>query len=496
MFSKKIAMVCLALSAFALGCQKKYLDTNPTDKIAPDVIFETTQSARVALNGMHRFMNTVPCVFANTDNHYDFGQKTIDIISDVMGNDMVNLDIGYNWYRWLYKYQNSRNPTAGELILVWNFYYKIINNANNILANIDNAQGAQKDKDEIKGQAYVYRAWAYFGLIQFYQFTYKGHESAPGVPISTTATISTTPSNKRASVQEVYTQITKDLDAALVLLPGGGLRGDKSQLDGSVAKGVYARVALVMNDWEKAATMAREARTGYKLMSVSEYGAGFKLTNDEWMWNSNISEEQCNSMNILSFFSHMDITAAGYAGAGAFRCMTKELYDKIPDGDVRKTLFADEETATANEIPEYTQLKFRLESTSSWFSNLIYMRAGEMYLIEAEAQAHGASGNAQATLEELVKARFPAYTVPAGGQALLDEIYLQRRIELWGEGFSFTDIHRLKTGLNRPTGPGNHEPAATGGILKLDANSPSLLFKIPQSEMDANKAFTAADQNP
>ncbi len=297
-------------------------------------------------------------------------------------------------------------------------------------------------------------------------------------------------------MQEVYTQITGDLDQAIKLLPDGGLRSDKSQLDGSVAKGVYARVALVMNDWAKAAAMAKEARTGYSLMTAAQYGAGFKLTNDEWMWNSNISEEQCNGMSIISFFSHMDVTAQGYAYIGAYRSITKALYDKIPDDDVRKSVFADSATAAKNKWPIATQLKFRLESQTSWFANLVYMRAAEMYLIEAEAQAHGAPGNAQATLEEMVKTRYPAYTAPSGGQALLDEIYLQRRIELWGEGFGLTDIQRLKTGLNRPTGEGNHEPAATSGVFTLAPNSPMLLFKIPQSEMDANKAMTAADQNP
>ncbi len=186
-YKKKITATCLALTSFMLGCQKKYLDTNPTDKISPTTVFETTQSARVALNGIHRFMNTTPTVFAGRQDQ-DFGQKSIDIISDVMGNDMVNLDVDYNWFSGAYKYQNTRNPTSPDPILVWNFYYKIINNANNIIANIDNAVGPQKEKDEVKGQAYVYRAYAYFGLIQFYQFTYKGNESAPGVPISITAT--------------------------------------------------------------------------------------------------------------------------------------------------------------------------------------------------------------------------------------------------------------------------------------------------------------------
>jgi hypothetical protein len=121
------------------------------------------------------------------------------------------------------------------------------------------------------------------------------------------------------------------------------------------------------------------------------------------------------------------------------------------------------------------------------------MRVADMYLIEAEAQARqGNNSGAAQTLFALLSKRDPSYTLSANtGTALLNEILLQRRIELWGEGQVFFDIRRLKVGLDR-TGS-NHRADAT---LVIPANDPRFLYQIPQRELQANPNITEADQNP
>ena len=73
-----------------------------------------------------------------------------------------------------------------------------------------------------------------------------------------------------------------------------------------------------------------------------------------------------------------------------------------------------------------------------------YMRGAEMLLIEAEAACHnGDNATAVNCLKELMAKRDPNYTIPAtSGTALLDEVKLQRRLELWGEGFNWFDYKR------------------------------------------------------
>jgi len=214
------------------------------------------------------------------------------------------------------------------------------------------------------------------------------------------------------------------------------------------------------------------------------------------MWGSFIPSDQATIY--ASFFSHMDISTQGYAFLGSQKKITKALYDQIAAGDIRKDAFMTPGTGTTNN-PDYNQLKFQVPVAGNWAADYVYMRNAEMYLIEAEALARQSQdATARTVLETMVKARYPTYSAASfSGSALINEILLQRRIELWGEGFSLIDIKRLKIGLNRPTGPGNHgSPNFDPSVYTLSASHPKFLMRIPQKELDSNPALTPADQNP
>ncbi|MEI9947275.1 MAG: RagB/SusD family nutrient uptake outer membrane protein [Chitinophagaceae bacterium] len=235
-------------------------------------------------------------------------------------------------------------------------------------------------------------------------------------------------------------------------------------------------------------------------MSTAQYQQGFSSTsNPEWLWGMQVINDQ--STILASFFSHVDVTVFGYAQAGNMqKKITKALYDQIPSGDVRKAVFRTPGTG-AGVNPDYNQNKFRVQDFNSWAGDYVFMRAAEMYLIEAEALARQGAAQepaAKAVLQTLVKARYPAYSAAAfTGAALINEIVLQRRIELWGEGFSLLDIKRLKTGLNRPSGAGNHgTPNLPPNVFTLPDQDPRFLMRVPQREIDANEAIGQADQNP
>ena len=149
-------------------------------------------------------------------------------------------------------------------------FYKFINNANNIIANIDDASGEEMDKNNVKGQALAIREFSYFYLVQLYQRTYIGHESDPGVPLYTTPATADTEGNPRGTVQDVYTQINMDLDEAIGLLENASARRHISHVDLNVAKGLKARVALVQNNWSDAAKYAGEAKAGLNLMAEND----------------------------------------------------------------------------------------------------------------------------------------------------------------------------------------------------------------------------------
>lgn len=484
---KKLSLFVVALMILS-SCKKEYLETNPSSDVSDETVFSTTKGAQVALDGTYRSMYT------SLTNHGNFGQKSAEIVSDLMGNDIVVHAAGYGWFNAEYQYSAIATSTSGSRSeRTWYYYYRTINNVNRIIANLEKATGTQAEKDYIKGQALALRAHSYFYLVNFFQQTYKGNESKPGVPLYTEPT---SEGKARGTVQEVYTQIVKDLKDAEGLLQGK-TRIHKSHINVNTVQGILARVALQMEDWTTARDYAKLARANIAPMASSVFTAGFSaIANTEWIWGLEVNVEQATIY--ASYFSHWDNTAAGYAGLGSYRKITKVLYDQIPDGDIRKTLF--KAPGATGSLPDYTFTKFRKPNASSWNGDYLLMRAGEMFLIEAEASARlGAAGeaNALSVLNTLVKARFPAYNFTGTGSALINEILLQRRIELYGEGFAYNDIKRLKTGLNRPTGAGNHgSPNFDAVRYTLPDASPLFLMRIPQEELNTNKALTPADQNP
>jgi hypothetical protein len=246
-----------------------------------------------------------------------------------------------------------------------------------------------------------------------------------------------------------------------------------------------------MERWTDAATQASQARQGLQLMSNAQYLAGFSdISNPEWMWGGDLNS---NTTTIFaSFFSHMDNTNPGYAGAlGIYKLISRRLYDQIPATDVRKQAFKGPGSTQFPALPTYAQIKFR--DPGGWVGDYVYMRVSEMYLIEAEALANaGQETQARQALFALVSQRDPSYTMSTNtGANLLNEIRLQRRIELWGEGFSLNDFKRWKTGTDRSGS--NHRADA---LVNLTPNDVRFFFQIPQAEIDANPNIPPSAQNP
>ncbi|MEQ1796604.1 MAG: RagB/SusD family nutrient uptake outer membrane protein [Lacibacter sp.] len=489
-------LLLTAASLLVVSCKKSYLDTKPSDAIPMEQAYATIAAVNSATAS--NYLQTFAFGGGNGQGGHDnYGQKSIDLANDLMGNDMVVHSQGYGWFNADYNYTgwtlpNGTNTRSDQ---VWSFYYTgVLKGAILLLDNTAN-QTATPELETLRGEAYGLRAWAYFNLINNFQQTYKGNESSKGVPLRLTVSAE---SIGRGTVQEVYTQIVADLVKAESLLTGKA-RVSKERIDVTVVRGFRARVALAMEDWATAATYAKNARQGYTLMSNTVYTSrsGFSsISNTEWMWGAFIPADKATIF--ASFFSHIDATQFGYAQLGGQKKITKDLYDKIPATDIRKSVFRTPGTGTSI-LPEYTQTKFAVPVVGSWAADYLYMRASEMYLIEAEALAkQGKDAEARVVLEAMVGLRNPGYSAASfSGAALVSEILLQRRIELWGEGFSLFDIKRTGAGLNRPTGAGNHgAPNFNPVVYQLAPGAAGFLMRIPTRELDNNIKMTPADQNP
>ncbi len=478
---KKIFLYIGILSIFAVSCDDSYLETNPTNQVTNQVILTTIDGLQTIFDGVLRDMR-----YQHSSMHSQFGVKSADLVSDLMGEDMVVEK--FNWFGADYRFEDH-GAKGYRSAYNWTLFYRMIFNLNEIINHIDNAATENEvQRKHLKAQALALRAWSYFQLIQLYQFTYIGNEDAPGVPVYTEATIT---GNSRSSVSLVYGQITDDLDEAVLLFEESNLsRRHISNLNINVAKGIYARVALVMGEWELAAEMALGAREGYTVMTAEEYSTGFDdYTQQNWIWGLEVNAEQ--STTFASWVSHVDWSVGGYAGYGLSRkSVSSELFNLIADGDVRKELID-----TTFISGTFRPNKFLAGGDKGFNADLVLMRPEEMLLIEAEALVRlNEDDKSQALLKQLRDQRMPEpVVVNATGEPLLEEILLERRIELWGEGFGLTDIKRLKRGIDRTNS--NHKPAVAG-IMVLDAGSPLFNFQIPQLEIDSNPNISEADQNP
>lgn len=495
---KRIFYLLALVLVFSASCKKEYLETKPTDQYSDVTVFTSTVNAYSAINGMHRMM------YEQSGNYYTAygqdkcGQQSINIVSDILGDDVLLPNSTNSYYRGIYQWLDSRNETAAWPRYVYTYYYMMIVNANMIIKNIDAATGPDADKKLIKGEAYAYRGWAHFMLVQFFAKRYDAASkpnSQAGIPIMVD---NVTTGLKRATVEEVYAQINKDLDESITDLTGAAARTSKSHFDVSVVKGIKARVALNMQDWTNAAKYANEARSKYSLMTNAEYLAGFNtVSNREWMWGSYIQDDQTNYF--YGFFAFMSGNAPSTNIKQTPKVINADLYNLISATDVRKKCW----DPTGATIPapsgglkaKYGILKFLTTTplTTSFMGDPVYMRAGEMYLIEAEAQAKsGQDAAAQATLYTLAVNRDPSYVKSVKtGQALVDEINLQRRMELWGEGFRFFDLKRQNLPLNRACA--NYAPSV-GMIATVAAGDNAWQWLIPKDEFNANPNI--GTQNP
>lgn len=512
---KKI--IYASILSLALGfssCSKDYLETAPTDKVDAGTLLKTTKGAQVALDGVYRMLYSDG--WATSYSQENTGLMTTKIVTSLMGEDFLQDAEGQGWfyYDYLYNVRNYYTSTAWRSYGTWNFYYSLISNVNYVIAAENTLEGDPKDVSNIIAQALAVRAYAYFHLIQYFQQTYIGHQTAPGVPLYTEPTTANSEGKPRGTVEDVYKQINDDLDKAIDLFSANkGSQTNKSRLDYYVANGIKANVALVQNKWGDAEYHANEAlsKPGLEFITGSDLHSGFNSVKlSSVMWGAEVIADQSQTWN--SFFSHMDASAGQYARSSR-KCIYNWLYDQIPTADARKQWWNGPTAGGTPETNPYNQVKFRYSDKTASLGDYIFMRAEEIQLVLAEALAQqaGKLPEAKSALEELLKVRNPNYQMILDGltmskdltmgsiglpTTLMDHIILQRRIELWGESERVFDILRLKTGFDR-NAPGTNHSFVPTAWNTLDPANKEFILTIPQTEFDGNKSLDPAkDQNP
>lgn len=503
---KKLNILILLLAiVFLFGaCEDDYLNTKPTADTATSTVFETTDNAALAINGLNKMMTrqylgsqgfngegTIKMYFGNyPGNHFYVNLSGWQNV--INGNYHDNTSSTYDYYPWYY-------------------YYKIIGNANSVIAYIDDASGSEADRQFIKAQALTFRAYSFFMLSQLYSKRWKDSQNGASDGIVLRIDLSTG-DMPVSSLAETYQQIYDDLDEAISLYTASGnMRISNYNPDINVAYAIYARAALTRQDYTTASSMAAKARSGYPLMNNSDYKAGFYTPTSEWIWSSYGASDE--TLYYYSYFAYIAYNSNASAVRNYPKCISKELYDKIPATDIRRDLFLDPEdysySSTTGQAGSglkavafekysdlystskpfaYMQFKIKAEDLPG-VGNLNHFRSSEMYLIEAEAAYYSNSEiAAQNALNALTRdsGRDPSYECTAAGNDLLEEIKFYRAVELWGEGFDWFDLKRWGDSINRKS------YAEGGNFLSVLAVSygpqekNEWTWKIPLKESDYN----------
>lgn len=519
------AAVVAALALTASSCTES-MDTEPQGSTLTKEELERNASSLDGLvKGMYSNMIQAEAItsWVGATRHYDFGYASTMMMMDNAGQDEVSPNTGYNWYRNNLRF-NDRTDKSDITYFLWNQQYKNISQANAIISATESSYKDNSAAAAARGKALAMRAFCYLNLAQMYQFTYKGHEDALCVPIvKETTTAEQASDNPRATVKDVYDFIMDDLNNAVTLLNGAS-RSGKADIDQQVAYGLRARTELVMQNWKAAADDAAKAAEGYTPLSREDAAQpGFNdISASNWIWGMDVNEtSDIVQTGILNFPSMMSsFTGNGYSPSYAYRAINSKLWNEIPSTDVRKGWWLDSKFNSPIVNPDYLintgKQVYVFSSTSKdddhlfalWkvpYLNVKFgayqnkygnetnacdvplMRVEEMILIQAEAKAmSGDVAGGKKILEDFVRTyRDPDYTCNATtAEGVQDAVWFQRRVELWGEGFSYFDIMRLKKPIDRRGA--NYEASVT---YNIPAESKIMLWIIPEDEVNNNKAL-------
>lgn len=539
--NKIFGCAILASATLLASCGSDYLETKPTASVSSTEAVATTDMAYKALNGIAR---------CQTTQHYAYtqgfaGENAIMRLYENLPSQNYN----YNYYAsgWAPIHNQTFHNRTSTIYdaYAWYYYYQLIGQANRIIAHIDAATGSDEDKKFIKASALAFRAYSYEKLIHYYCYRWQdsNNGASQGVILRLDESTGDAPF---ATLAETVAQIYKDCQEAITLFDESGIDRPASEVwipNANVAHAVYARAALFRQDYQTAVDQAKLAKKGYPLMSNDSYAAGFCEPTSEWIMGSYGDDSENNwywSYGTQGACNGYYATADGNpTGAGT---IGHELISRIPNNDARKQNFLTEDKfpnldlskespyyytfgilgmmdddiyEQADSIVKAHQAKglttpyqagfYYLDANLKFFVKaqpgvgyVPFIRSSEMVLIEAEANYflhHEAE--AQAALVELnaTSGRNPEYTCTKTGEELLSEIQDYRCLELWGEGFEWSDFKRWNKAVVRKSFEegGNAHQSVAITIKPEDGNK--WTWGVPLNETDYNADATAPKIN-
>lgn len=487
----KLKTYLLGISLFsalvATTSCSKVLDVEPQYTKDGSSLFTNITDYQYSLTGTYSLLRQV--------GYYGNGSATTgawSTLPDMMGEELLQTteDLANNATLTNYEFSTLED----DLEVMWLAAYRVVNQANITLRNIDQFQASQpKTVNRIKGQALAIRAMAHFDILRYWGSDYDRKSTGLGIPYTSTVNLENKPG--RLTVKETYDKIFADLNAAETLLGDVDVAintaTDRSFIDLTVVRAMLARINLYAKNYAEAERYASLVITARPLASKTDFPNIWKDASvSEVIWSVSFNAGEGSPANNL-------ISSSTNRNQYKPTASIISLYDKTADiryssyigsraSGRSSVLTTDPTSAIARKVvSKYTGKGVFTDNIVNWKA----FRTGEMYLIRAEAEAMqaGKGALALADLNALRKERINGPSVlDLSGTALLNAIFTERRRELFSEGHRWFDLKRTTRTVVRTDFSG---AAASVSTDPLPASSRVWVFPIPQAEIDANPAL-------
>ena len=477
----------MAVAAVALGLSS-CLEKTPGDYI-PE-----TESMN-SLNGAEQVLTGIYTAYMSSGLYSGYLTLCPDVQSDLVYAVQGNTNTLGNIWQWDIRSTNS------EVESVYASLYRVIGRCNFFLDQVDELRNKMTDGESIQtldyytGEVYCARALAYSELIKCFCKAYDPNTAENELGVVLADTYFGEKPAKRASLYDSYQFVIADLEKAEELLDADYDYYDAPYFTHAAAHAIHARVALYMQDWDKAvseSTILIES-SAFALATCRSY-ASSSQTFLQYLWTNDASYED---------IWRIGYTMTSYGGAlgSIFLNFTSDYYYYYPDyvpaqwvldlytsGDARyDAYFATLQTGYSHQLTWPLLVKYY--GNESLMENMIYhvnmpkpLRLAEQYLIRAEAYCRkGAYSQASADLSALRQTRFTSGgAISVKESNWLETISDERVRELYMEGFRLHDLKRWGMGFERT--PQTHSQSE-GSSLRIEANNPLFVWPIPNHEI-------------
>ena len=456
----KFLFIALAIIMSMTSCTKDFLEVEPKGTNLESGYFKNETEAKAGLVAVYDLMrknsggfdNMLTMMNAGSDDHYAGGGGATD------GAGIQ----GFSNY--------TLNPITMP-VSFWSDHYQGIFRANYLLTKLPGIPMDANLMARYSAECKALRANYYFNLVRMFK-----NVPLITVPLSTSEYYSV----PQATPATVYTQIEKDLNEALAVLPATVPAVDAGRFTQGAAKALLGKVYLYQKkNVEAAAQLAAVNGTpggtsqyGYKLLSnfadlwitdnkyntesIIEVGHTNASSAHWGNWGGdsaegNITNIMCGPRN----YTKKGPLAPDLPSGWSFNVFTQGFYDVIKTDPRFAATVLDLKALTASNqasyIGGYQDTGYFLnkfiprtsdvttgtgEPVLNYRQNSYVIRLADTYLMEAEALG-GSGARAQALLDA-VRARVGLGSIPVS----LAAIKAERRLELAGEGHRFFDLVR------------------------------------------------------